>query len=118
MTAFTRPSVAVLTAVFAVGIVFVAPTFAGADDGAAHRYVLGVEGMTCPVGCAPKVKEALESVDGVESVEVDFEKRQAVVSMKPGKELSQEACDKAFGNSGYFVSSFTPPDAPGDQGGG
>jgi hypothetical protein len=35
--------------------------------------------------------------------------------MAPGKALSREACDQAFGNSGYFVSSFSeqPAAAPG-----
>ena len=38
-----------------------------------------VEGMTCPVGCAPQVKQQLESVDGVSKVVVDFEAKQATV---------------------------------------
>lgn len=71
------------------------------------QYVVGVEGMSCPHNCAPKVKESLEKIDGVESVTVDFETKQATVHMEPGKALSREACDKAFGNSGYFVSSFS-----------
>jgi copper chaperone CopZ len=54
----------------------------------------------------PKVREALESVDGVESVQVDFESAQAVIKMQPGKDLTVEACDKSFGNQGYFVSAI------------
>lgn len=87
-----------------------------ADAGAvvARQYVLGVEGMSCAINCAPKVKEALESIDGVQSADVSFEDKRAVVKMAPGQSLSQGACDKSFGNSGYFVTSF----AEGTAGGG
>ncbi len=70
------------------------------------EYIVGVEGMSCPHSCAPRVKESLQGIDGVESVAVDFETKQATIRMAPGKALSREACDQAFGNSGYFVSSF------------
>lgn len=84
---------------------------AEAGDGA--RYTLGIEGMSCAANCAPQVKSSLESIDGVRSVEVSFENKQAVVTMDAGKELTQEACDKSFGNSGYFVSSLARDDASG-----
>jgi copper chaperone CopZ len=71
-----------------------------------HTYLLKVEGMMCPTSCAPKVKEALLSVDGVESVEIDFDTKQATVRVQAGHTLSVEACDKAFGNAGYFVDSI------------
>jgi copper chaperone CopZ len=79
---------------------------------ASTQYLVGIEGMSCPHNCAPKVKESLEKIDGVRSVTVDFEHKQATVEMAPGKALSREACDKAFGNSGYFVSSFTEQAEP------
>jgi copper chaperone CopZ len=78
-----------------------------------RTYVLQVEGMTCPTGCAPKVKAALETIEGVESVEVDFEHKRAVVRVTEGHSLSSEACDKAFGNSGYFVEKIE--EVPADQ---
>jgi copper chaperone CopZ len=77
---------------------------AEAGDGA--TYVVGVEGMTCAHNCAPKVKEALESIDGVKSAEVSFEEQRAIVKMAAGHDLTREACDKSFGNQGYFVSSL------------
>lgn len=72
----------------------------------APHYVLGIEGMSCPVGCVPAVTEALQSIPGVKSVEVSFDDKQAIVHMVEGRSLSKESCDQAFGNSGYFVSSF------------
>lgn len=82
---------------------------ASADDTAAQAgrtYRVGVEGMSCPISCAPKVKQALESIDGVQSVEVSFADKLATVTMAPGKTLTAEACDHAFGNQGYFVSDI------------
>jgi hypothetical protein len=39
---------------------------------------------------------------------VDFNKKTATVTMKSGKSLSKEACDKAFVGSNYKVASFQP----------
>ncbi len=75
---------------------------------AAHErvYVLGIEGMMCPTSCAPAVQESLESIEGVRSVEVDFEHKRAVVRTDPDVELTTEQCDRSFKNQGYFVSSL------------
>lgn len=81
-----------------------APSSAAAGEGA--TYVVGVEGMSCAHNCAPKVKSALESIEGVKSVEVSFEDKRAVVKMAAGHELTREACDESFANQGYFVSSL------------
>lgn len=75
-------------------------------DAAEVKYRLTVEGMTCAVGCAPKVKQALEGIDGVRSVDVDFETQTAVVTALEGTELTVESCDRSFGNDGYFVSEL------------
>ncbi len=77
-----------------------------ADATMGKTYVAHVEGMTCPTGCAPRVAEALRTIHGVESVEVDFDKKQAVIRIAPGHTITQEACDDAFGNSGYFVDEL------------
>jgi len=78
-------------------------------------YVATVEGMTCAVGCAPKVEEALRGIEGVESVKVDFDKKQAVIRTAPGHSVTRKVCDEAFGNSGYFVDGLEElkADAPG-----
>lgn len=90
---------------------------AAAPDGT--TYVLTVEGMSCAENCAPKVKECLESIEGVKSAEVTFEDKRAVVVMEKGRELTTEAADKSFGNEGYFVAEMSvqaPASAPdGDE---
>jgi copper chaperone CopZ len=87
------------------------PDVAEAGDGS--TYLVGVEGMSCAHNCAPKVKEALESIDGVKSAEVSFEEKRAIVKMAAGHDLTREACEKSFGNQGYFVSSLALADAAG-----
>ena len=87
------------------------PEASTAETSTGARYVLGIEGMSCAVSCAPQVEASLESIEGVKSVEVSFEEKRAVVQMEAGYELMQSACDKSFGNKGYFVSSFAREDA-------
>lgn len=46
--------------------------------------IIQIEGMTCG-GCAASVHEALAEREGVKSVEVSFEKKQAIVKYDPAK---------------------------------
>ncbi|MFP6626824.1 MAG: cation transporter [Deltaproteobacteria bacterium] len=84
----------------------VAAADAPSGNAPAHEYVLGIEGMSCSVGCPPYIEGALKKIDGVESAEVSFDDKRAVVKMAAGKTLDQKACNKALGNSGYYISSF------------
>ena len=43
---------------------------------------LSVEGMSCPLGCAPVVEETLAGLQGVTGVKVIFDKKEAVVAVK------------------------------------
>ena len=49
---------------------------------------------------------ALEGIDGVARVRVNFAMKTARVTMSPGVPLSKEACDAAFDNTPYTMSSF------------
>ena len=69
-------------------------------------YVLGIEGMSCPIECAPKVKESIQSIEGVRQVEVSFEDKRAIVHTDPSVELTTAQVDQSFKNQGYFVSSL------------
>ena len=60
--------------------------------------VLKIEGMMC-MHCVAHVKEALESVKGVKSVEVSLDKGEAVVELN--KEVKDKAFVKAVTNAGY-----------------
>ncbi len=63
------------------------------------RQVFAVEGMTCE-GCVGTVKAALSELEGVESVDVSLEKKQAVVVGSPGK-VSEQAVVAAIEAAGY-----------------
>jgi copper ion binding protein len=63
------------------------------------RQVFAVEGMSCE-GCVGTVKTALGELEGVESVDVSLEEKQAVVVGSPGK-VSQQAVVAAIEAAGY-----------------
>lgn len=60
---------------------------------------LSVPGMTC-AACPITVKKALTRVEGVEKVEVTFEKKQAVVTYDDAK-TNVQTLIKATENAGY-----------------
>jgi len=60
---------------------------------------LGVPGMTC-AACPITVKKAITRVDGVTRTEVDFDKRQAVVTYDDTK-ASADLIMRATANAGY-----------------
>ena len=66
---------------------------------ALQTVTLAVPGMTCPV-CPVTVKKALTRVDGVTRAEVNFDKRQAVVTYDDAK-TNVETLTKATADAGY-----------------
>ncbi len=57
---------------------------------------MGIEGMTCAMGCAKAIEAELKNVDGVSSAVVDFESATASIEFNPG--LVSEAGLLAFVN--------------------
>lgn len=45
---------------------------------------MGIEGMTCALGCAKAIETELKNVDGVSSAVVDFESATASIEFNPG----------------------------------
>ena len=68
-----------LVACLALGSVYGAACRSTEPELAASTLHLRVTGMTCPVGCPARVRAALASVAGVESAQVDYERRTATV---------------------------------------
>jgi len=66
---------------------------------ATQTVTLSVPGMTC-AACPFTVKKALTKVDGVQKVEVSYEKLAAVVTFDDTK-TTAEALTKATENAGY-----------------
>jgi mercuric ion binding protein len=82
-----------LATVFAL-LVLVAPAWASPQT-----VTLNVSGMTCPA-CPITVKKALEKVPGVSKVDVQFEKKQVLVTFDDAK-TNTDALVKATTNAGY-----------------
>ena len=83
----------VLAAVSAA-LALVAPAWASPQTA-----TLNVPGMTCPV-CPITVKKALEKVPGVSKVDVQFEKKQVLVTFDNAK-TNTDALVKATTNAGF-----------------
>ena len=66
---------------------------------ATQTVTLSVPGMTC-AACPITVKKALTKVDGVQKVEVSYEKLAAVVTFDDTR-TTAEALTKATENAGY-----------------
>ncbi len=66
---------------------------------ATRSVTLDVPGMTCPA-CPITVKKALSRVDGVSRIEVNFDRREAVVTFDDAK-THVAALTKATANAGY-----------------
>jgi mercuric ion binding protein len=66
---------------------------------AAKTITLSVSGMTC-AGCAGHVEKALQKVEGVEKTEVNYDKKEAVVTYDDAK-TGVEALTKATEGAGY-----------------
>jgi len=80
-----------LTAMLAAG--------AAAVHAAPQTVTLDVPGMTC-AACPITVKKALSKVDGVNTVAVSYEKRQAVVTYDDSKTSAQKLTQATEG-AGY-----------------
>ncbi|OZA30084.1 MAG: mercuric transport protein periplasmic component [Hydrogenophilales bacterium 17-61-9] len=76
--------------------------FSGPLLAAQKTVTLGVPGMTCGA-CPITVKKAISRVDGVKQTEVDFDKRQAVVTYDDAK-ASVDQIMQATANAGYPAS--------------
>jgi copper ion binding protein len=67
--------------------------------GSKNKTSLNVEGMTCG-HCVMRVTKALEEVDGVKSVKVSLDKKEAEVVFK-GDKIGEDVLISAVENAGY-----------------
>ena len=80
-------------------VIALAATLSSPVWAAPKTVTLSVPSMDCPV-CPITVKKALTKVDGVTKAEVDFDKRQAVVTYDDAK-TNAETLTKATRDAGY-----------------
>lgn len=69
------------------------------SSGEYAEITIPVEGMTCNV-CVASVKKKLTSIEGLQSVEVSLEHRQASIFYEPGK-VTPEQVQKAINELGF-----------------
>ena len=62
-----------------------------------------IDGMMCASGCAWKVKTITDSIDGVNSSEVDFEKGTLIVNHNPSKATTELIISKLSKETTYEV---------------
>ena len=65
-----------------------------------NEMTVQIEGMMC-AHCEAHVKQALEALDGVESAAASHEQQQAVVTLKAGATVSEDALKAAVEGAGY-----------------
>jgi len=78
-----------------------------AADPATKHYRVVVEGMTCPSGCANRVRELVSSIEGVSAVQVDFPKKTVDVEVKPGATLTVDAINAVFQGTPYAAKTIS-----------
>ncbi|MEK7350130.1 MAG: mercury resistance system periplasmic binding protein MerP [Nitrospirota bacterium] len=83
-----------LITVIALSAALSAPAWA-----ATQAVTLSVTGMTC-AACPITIKKALKKVEGVENIEVNLEKKEALVTFDDAK-TTVEALLEATTNAGY-----------------
>lgn len=83
-----------LITVLALSAALSAPAWA-----ATQTAILSVTGMTC-AACPITIKKALKKVEGVETIEVNLEKKEALVTFDDAK-TTVEALLEATKNAGY-----------------
>ena len=88
-------------ATIAVWNLVASPALAGAVQ-------VGVEGMTCGVGCPPRIKSALSAIDGVENVVVDFGQAQAC--FEASSTPSEASLKAALESEGYSLGAIEAVD--------
>ncbi len=69
------------------------------------KYVIGVDGMSCPF-CGYGLEKKLRKMKDVESVTLDLNEGEAVVIAKAGTMISEESLRKAVHDAGFTVSSL------------
>lgn len=68
------------------------------------QHIIQVSGMTCPA-CAYKVTKAIQTVEGIQCIQVTVDKSQAVFTSKGHPDSATEAVISAIENAGYGATA-------------
>ncbi len=78
-----------------------------AADAKMETASLGIDGMTCEMGCAGAIESKLSALDGVKEAHVDFEGKTATVSFDANQQslaTLTETIEKTGGGDTYKVT--------------
>lgn len=78
-----------------------------AADAKMETASLGIDGMTCEMGCAGAIESKLSALDGVKEAHVDFEGKTATVSFDANQQslaTLTETIEKTGGGDSYKVT--------------
>jgi copper chaperone CopZ len=83
-----------------------ATTFQQAPAGQQPRSaVIWVKGLSCPL-CVQAIKKELQTVRGVEQIDVDYEHEQATVTLAARKPPTREQLVQAIERTGYVLTKL------------
>lgn len=69
------------------------------------QYRLAVNGLACPF-CAYGIEKKLESLDGVDTVDIQLNEGVVVVTMEQGATLSEDRAREAVSEAGFTLNGF------------
>lgn len=87
-----------------MSIVALALTWAGSAF-AGDAYRLRVDGLSCPF-CAYGIEKKLNSLDGVDAVDVNLKDGAVLVTMKDGASLDEATAKQAVKDAGFTLNGF------------
>jgi copper chaperone CopZ len=71
----------------------------------ADQITVAVKGMVCSF-CAQGIKKTFTRKEGVESVDVDLDKKMVTIRTKPGANLTDSEVKESIADAGYEVLSI------------
>lgn len=89
------------TSMLVLGIILL--LVSGSVWAAGVKYVLGVDGLSCPF-CAFGLEKKLKKVKNVQSVSIDMNKGQVLVTAKADSTVEKDDLRKAVKDAGFSVS--------------
>lgn len=70
-----------------------------------RQYRLAVDGLACPF-CAYGIEKKLNTLDGVDTVDIQLDEGVVVVTMEPGASLTRERARAAINEAGFTLNGF------------
>ena len=79
-----------------------------AENNASHQVVVRVDGVSCPF-CAFGLEKRIGRLEGVVDVKIEFKAGKAMVTLKEGATVSEDALRQAVKEAGFSAREITFP---------